>query len=42
MKHDFSEPERRAEWYDRTITGYVLVASLISIGLGGVMVLGVV
>jgi len=42
MKHDLSEPEHRAEWYDETITGYVLVASLISIGLGGVMVLGVV
>ncbi|WP_256469881.1 hypothetical protein [Natronosalvus vescus] len=32
----------KAEWYDSTITGYIVTASAISIGLSAVMALGVI
>ncbi|MFP8954537.1 hypothetical protein ACLI4Z_16445 [Natrialbaceae archaeon A-arb3/5] len=32
----------RAEWYDRTITGYIVTASAISVGLSLLMGAGVV
>ncbi|MFC7214570.1 hypothetical protein ACFQO4_10845 [Saliphagus sp. GCM10025334] len=32
----------KAEWYDSTITGYIITASALSIALTGVMAAGVV
>ena len=32
----------KAEWYDSTITGYIVTASTVSIGLAGVMAAGVI
>ncbi|MFP9059624.1 hypothetical protein ACLI4R_03720 [Natrialbaceae archaeon A-chndr2] len=32
----------KAEWYDSTITGYIVTASAVSVGLAGVMAAGVI
>ena len=42
MTQTLISDSRRAEWYDSVITGYIVTASAVSIGLTAVMAAGVV